>query len=301
MTSRLSLVPIAIALMAFGCTAHRNAAVTPIRRPELVSWHGSAPVLDGVVSPGEWDDATPIAGVRDWTPEFSPVSDAADLSLRGWVKHDDHGLYFAFEVVDDTLYGIDTPRWLPAENPKAHGLDREGFPWFGDEMELLLNGPNRWRGDESADGDAGSWQMVCNLTKSRLGGIGVGGLLEGEPRSDAAAWNTYQQWIVSGAQRAVARPRPGGHGYVVEWAVRFDPCVTPRPGHAYSPDDGEVVVGLNIAVGDLDRPSDGKGNFGGFRHEQWWAGARHTRTQKDNFGTLRLMGRRTRPGAGRAP
>ena len=24
--------------------------------------------------------------------------------------------------------------------------------------------------------------MVCNLTKSRLGGVGAGGLLEGEPR-----------------------------------------------------------------------------------------------------------------------
>ncbi len=44
--------------------------------------------------------------------------------------------------------------------------------------------------------------MVCNLTKSRLGGIGNGGLLEGEPRSSESAWDTYQSWILSGAQQA---------------------------------------------------------------------------------------------------
>ena len=37
------------------------------------------------------------------------------------------------------------------------------------------------------------------------------------------------------------------------------------------------------------------GNFGNFRHEQWFSGALHTRTQKNNFGTLKLMGRRTKP------
>jgi SSS family solute:Na+ symporter len=88
-----------------------------------------------------------------------------------------------------------TPRWLPEKNPKAHELTREGWPWFGDEMELLINASNTWKGDENAAGNGSSWQMVCNLTKSRLGGVGKGGLLEGEPRSDAKAWETYQRWI----------------------------------------------------------------------------------------------------------
>ncbi len=107
-------------------------------------------------------------------------------------------------------------------------LTREGFPWFGDEMELLINATNQWTGNENAAGNGSSWQMVCNLTKSRLGGVGTGGLLEGEPRSHLDAWNTYQGWIKTGAQQAVARRKPSGKGYVIEWAVNFDPCLEAR-------------------------------------------------------------------------
>ena len=105
------------------------------------------------LAPGEWTDASEIRGVRDWTPEFSEVRSDADLALRGWVKHDKECLYFAFEITDDVLHGIDTDRWLPKENPKAHELSRDGYPWFGDEMELLLNASNRWTGDEDVSGD----------------------------------------------------------------------------------------------------------------------------------------------------
>jgi hypothetical protein len=40
----------------------------------------------------------------------------------------------AFDVTDDVLYGIDTPRWLPDNNPRAHELTTQGFPWVGDEI-----------------------------------------------------------------------------------------------------------------------------------------------------------------------
>src|SRR5581483_10524152 len=189
----------------------------------LQAWHGKTPKLDGVLSDGEWNDATQFTGVSDWIPQFSPTKDPQDLSLRGYVKHDNKRLYFAFDVTDDVLYGIDTPRWLPDENPNAHELSPRGYPWFGDEMELLINAANHWTGNESAAGNGLSWQMVCNLTKSRKGGIGKGGLLEGEPRSDPKAWERYRQWIDSGAQESVARPKPGGKGYVIEWAVNFNP------------------------------------------------------------------------------
>ena len=168
---------------------------------------GKTPVLDGVISPGEWDDAMIFLGVEGWRPQFSAVTDPKDLSLKGYVKHDGKRLYFAFDVTDDVLYGIDTPRWLPPNNPKAHDLTREGFPWFGDEIELLVNASNRWVGNQDSAGNGSSWQMVCNLTKSRLHGVGVGGLLEGEPRSSREAWETYRKWILSGAQEAVAKKR----------------------------------------------------------------------------------------------
>jgi SSS family solute:Na+ symporter len=260
-------------------------------RPVMRAWRGTTPVLDGVISPGEWDDAVTFRGGRGWIPTFTPTTDDADLSLRGWVKHDGENLYFAFRVIDDVLYGIDTPRWLPDENPKAHELTREGFPWFGDEIEILINA--RPTGSEpdraNAAGDGTSWQMVCNLTKSRLGGVGTGGLLEGEPRSDPKAWDTYQKWILSGAMKAVAKPLPDRNGYVIEWMIRANPCLEVKPGVFWSPALGETRLGLNLAVGDLDEKEKGTGNFGSFHHEDWWSGGPKTRTQLNNFGTLILM------------
>ncbi|MBC7927561.1 MAG: hypothetical protein H7039_18095 [Bryobacteraceae bacterium] len=255
----------------------------------LTAHLGSTPKLDGVIAKGEYADATPLRGVTGWAAQFTPTVDPGDLSLQGWVKHDGARLYFAFDVTDDVLYGLDTARWLPNNNPKAHQLTREGYPWFGDEMEVLVNSRNKWIGDESAAGNGASWQMVCNLTKSRLGGIGVGGLLEGEPRSIEAAWNTYAAWIKSGAQQCVAKPKPGRGGYVIEWSIAFQPCLEISPGEFYDPKKhGRREVGLNIALGDLDQKERGAGNFGNFHHEDWWSGAKDVRTQLRHFGTLVL-------------
>lgn len=262
---------------------------------EIQAFHGTTPKLDGVVSPGEWDGATTFTGTLDWTPQFSKTTDTKDLSLRGWVKYDDTRLHFAFEITDDVLYGIATERWLPEKNPKAHELTREGWPWFGDEMELLINATNSWKANEGAAGDGSSWQMVCNLTKSRLGGVGVGGLLEGEPRVKAAAWETYQRWITTRAMEAVARVKPDGCGYIFEWSVNFDPCLEIALGKFFQPGDAEVRMGLNIAVGDLDEKERGAGNFGNFHHEDWLAGKKDVRTQLREWGTLRMMPRSAKP------
>ncbi|MDA1274715.1 MAG: hypothetical protein O2960_11790 [Verrucomicrobia bacterium] len=264
-------------------------------KPELKSYFGTSPVLDGELASGEWNDATRFAGVRDWVPEFSPVERDADLSLRGYVKHDAEWIYFGFDITDDVLYGIDTPRWLPDENRNAHALTSEGFPWFGDEMELLINATGSWSGDEGAEGNGYSWQMVCNLTKSRLDGVGIGGLMEGEPRRELSAWETYGKWIREGSQKAAIKPKQGGKGYIVEWAVRFNPCLEMSAARFYSPAMGEVSVGLNIALGDLDEKEKGKGNFGNFHHEQWFSGVPHLRTQKRHWGILRLMGTAEKP------
>ena len=260
---------------------------------KLDAYRGRTPKLDGVISNGEYADATSFTGVLDWSHTFTPTRDPNDLALKGYVKHDGERLYFAFDVTDDVLYGIDTPRWLPKENAKAHELTRDGYPWFGDEMELLINAANRWTGDENAAGDGSSWQMVCNLTKSRLGGVGTGGLLEGEPRSKAEAWNTYRRWIESGAQKGVAKRKSDGKGYVIEWSVAFNPCLEIEPGKFYSLKLGDRDMGLNIALGDLDQPEKGQGNFGNFHHEDWFAGDAKRRTNLREWGTLRIhTGRR---------
>src|SRR5947207_15418988 len=167
---------LAALILSSGCGTPPETDDRSGGKPVMRAWRGTTPVLDGVISAGEWEDAVTFRGGRGWIPTFSPTTDDADLSLQGWVKHDGENLYFAFRVTDDVLYGIDTPRWLPDENPQAHELTREGFPWFGDEMELLINATNKWTGNENAKGDGSSWQMVCNLTKSRKGGVARGGL-----------------------------------------------------------------------------------------------------------------------------
>jgi solute:Na+ symporter, SSS family len=255
----------------------------------LYAFPGKTPTIDGVISPGEWSDAMQFFGVKGWKPQFSPTTDPKDLSVHGYVKHDGKRLYFAFDVTDDVLYGIDTPRWLPDANPNAHDLTREGLPWFGDEMELLINATDKWTGNENATGNGMSWQMVCNLTKSRLGGIGKGGLLEGEPRKDPKAWETYQSWIKSGAQQAAAKVKPGGKGYIIEWAVNFDPCLEVEPGKFYSTAMGDRKMGLNIALGDLDEKERGAGNFGNFHHEDWFSGEKDLRTQLRQWGSLWIV------------
>ncbi len=113
-------------------------------------------------------------------------------------------------------------------------------------------------------------------------------MLEGEPRSKTEAWNTYRRWIESGAQEAAVRVKPGGKGYVIEWAVRFDPCLEIASGKFYAPELGDRSVGLNIALGDLDRREDGEGNFGHFHHEEWFAGDPKLRTALREWGTLRI-------------
>ncbi|MBC8164617.1 MAG: hypothetical protein H7Y20_01960, partial [Bryobacteraceae bacterium] len=94
---------------------------------KLEAFRGKTPAVDGVISSGEYSDATEFRGAN-WTPQFTRVRDESDLSLKGWVKHDGRRMYFAFEITDDVLYGIDTPRWLPDNNPKAHDLTRDGYP-----------------------------------------------------------------------------------------------------------------------------------------------------------------------------
>lgn len=274
-----------------GAVSLVSAAFAGESAREIKAFRGSTPTVDGLISAGEWDDATKFEGMKGWTPQFSTTKDPKDLSVKGWVKYNSRRLYFAFEVTDDVLYGLDTDRWLPEENAKAHELSADGWPWFGDGIEILINAANQWEGDEEARGDAHSWQMVCNVTKSRLGGIGVGGLVEGEPRVKESAWKRYQQWILNGAMQAAVRLKPEGtgHGYVVEWSVAFSPCLEVAPGRFFQPGREEVVMGLNIAVGDLDEKSAGRGNFGGFHHEDWFAGEKDRRTQVRQWGRLRLM------------
>eukprot|EP01116_Phalansterium_solitarium_P007422 TRINITY_DN20084_c0_g1_i1.p1 TRINITY_DN20084_c0_g1~~TRINITY_DN20084_c0_g1_i1.p1 ORF type:complete len:301 (+),score=89.72 TRINITY_DN20084_c0_g1_i1:140-1042(+) len=272
-------------LFSFGCADYRT----------IRAYKGSTPQIDGKLLFDEWTDATHFNGVQQWTATFSPVTDAADLSVDAWIKHDRDRIYLALNVTDDVLYGFDIAPWLPPENPFANNLTQQGWPWFGDEAEFLIDATRSWSAaNETAAGNGTSSQMVVNLHKSRLHGIGVGGLLEGEPRTSDAAWSTYQHWIYSGAQQAAALPHPSGHGYVIEWSIAFDPCVELAPGEFYSGDMPDTLIGFNLAVGDLDLessgcPQNGTANFGCIHHEMWVNGTAWGRTYLSEYADLWLM------------
>ena len=257
--------------------------VRSLRPAPVHAFLGSTPTLDGVISPSEWADASHFAsGIQTWDPEFAPVLPPApgartDLDVQGWVKHDGTRLFFAFAVTDNLLYRLEEPSWTPAGNAAANNLTRTGWPWFGDEIELLLNAPNTWSSPEEApSGVPGVWQMAINAQKSRLGGMGVGGLLEGEPLSSDTAWGNMQEWIYSRAMEAavsVTPQRGGGDAaaWSCEFAADFNPTVQLAPGVWWNTSHGAVGVGFNVALGDVDTEAEGNAHFG-LRHEMWWAG-----------------------------
>ncbi|MBU3003874.1 sodium/solute symporter [Paraglaciecola arctica] len=261
--------------------------------PEVNVYRGETPTFDGFIDQNEYQDATMLTGIENWNPQFSAVSDPKDLSGTVWIKHDGEYLYFAFDIVDNLMYGVDTPRWLPQENPNAHELTREGFPWFGDGVEVLINAKNSFSQEDGElnKGNGHSWQMVVSTHKSRLGGVGVAGLLEGEERSMLSAWNNYQKWILNKDMEAKVRIKPDSKGYTVEWRIRPDPCLEISPGEFWSADMPVTKMGLNLAVADLDNENEGAGNWGNFWHENWWSGERDKRTWLKQWGTMVLHGK----------
>ena len=259
---------------------------------EIHIYKGTTPQLDGIISPQEYADATCLFGVDGWNEQFdlTPVNSPCDLSLKGWIKHNGRNLYFAFDITDDVLYGLDTDRWTPDENPDhVHDFTKKSFGWFGDGIELLINASYTWSQEDGVFnyGDARSWQVVCNHSKSLLGGIGKGGLIQGEPRRSPTAWDYHEKWIRSGSMKAITKIKPDKSGYIVEWMV-FPQClqVDNEKELYWSPKQGTVKMGLNIGVQDLDHRDAGPDNFGRIHHEPWWAGEKNKRTWPKQWGTM---------------
>jgi hypothetical protein len=138
----------------------------------LYAYPGLTPVINGVLEPGEWDDALQFR-----------VPNA-----RVYVKHDGTTLYFAFDVTDDAA------------------------------VRLKMNALN-------------SWELKCDALRGLMG-----------------AGKSVQRWIDMGAQKAAVKRKPGGKGYVIEWAIRFDPCLETAPGKFHTPAMGDWPVGFDIAI-----------------------------------------------------
>ena len=255
---------------------------------------GKTPVLDGIIAEGEYNDASMFFGTASWSHEQSTPTDSNDLSVIGYVKHDSLNLYFAFDVTDDVVYGIDIERWLPDGRPLAHELNQSGMPWFGDGIEIMLNASNNWSTSdgEICHGDGTSWQMVCSSHKSRLDSLNGGGLMEGEPRSVNEVYNRYQKWILDSSMMAVVRikdKQTEGSGYVIEWLIKPDPCLEVSPGTFWNVNMDTTDMGMNIELQDLDEKEKGAGNWCNFHHIEHWAAPVGQKTWLKSWGTLTLV------------
>ena len=259
----------------------------------------STPTIDGVVIPSEWEDASHfVTNVSSFYSRFAPIVPPlagfpVDLDVNMWVKHDGVRLYFAVVVSDDSIYRSQTPAWTPASNPSANNLTKDGWPWFGDEVEFLLHMGAIVNASDSATGTPGDWQIVINAAKSRLGGIGVGGLLEGEPRSSVTAWDNYGEWIYSHAAEAATSIQlnvgaNGGSTWTTEVGFNFFPFLATGPSTWWDTTQPAYTAKFNIALGDTDA-EETAGPFG-LRHEMWYSqDSSYVPYEQGSFADLILM------------
>lgn len=286
-----------IYLCILGCSAQPappGGCTGDVYQRILRSFHSDiSPVLDGVLSSDEWADATNFTSLNNkkqnkWLCEFAGVPEKCDLSLSmGYVKHTDKHLYFGFDITDDLNYWANTTRWLPAGNPNANSLDGCGWPFFGDEMEILIDAGGVSTSQTNVAGNESQWQLVANSGKSLLGGLGKGGLMPGD--RPAVAYTRYADWIKQGLVQAVTKLH--SNGYTAEWMISYQ-LLHLSPGVPYNSNMPDTLLGLNIALGDVDTQADGHPYYG-MKHEQWWSGEKVNRTQINEFGTLYLMEQKT--------
>jgi hypothetical protein len=253
----------------------------------LTAWLGSTPIVDGILEEGEWADAEFFDGVADWQSDTAPASrDKDDLSVKAWVKHDGTSLYFAFDVLDDVLYGFDIDRWVHSNNPNANDMNSKGWPWWGDGVEIMMNSTYTWNSTGGCAGDGRSWQVVTSTHKSTMHGLEQGGLMAGEPRT--TAWDTYAEWASNGDMQAAVRlkDKSEGRGYVIEWRINPNPCMQINAS-TFVDLSRESKVGLNFEIQDLDEKEKGDGNWSNMHHIDYWTKVGSSgKTDLRSFGTL---------------
>ena len=255
---------------------------------------GSTPTVDGIVHPSEWADATRIDGT-DWVDRFNGTLTPADLCVMSvWVKHDGHSLFFALNISDNIIYLH--PQWTPPGNSAVDEFNASGWPWWGDDVELIINSLDTPSANCSVNctvsGNTHSWQMATNLHKRALNGVQQfePGIMPSEPRT--TAWPVYLSWIQSGAMFSAVAPFTSY--YTLEWEVSLAllPVIPagggePRP---WSPAHGRAAYGMNIAVQDVDSPTAVAPSAAAFglHHEVWWNAAWQTPFNLQSLGTLWL-------------
>ncbi|OUS67634.1 hypothetical protein B1748_36050 [Paenibacillus sp. MY03] len=89
----------------------------------------AAPIIDGVLSPGEWSDAMPILIDQTSQVQMSNWGGVNDLSGTGFIQWDDDYFYYAVAIKDDVHVQADT----------------NGDIWKGDSIQFTID-PGRKSG-----------------------------------------------------------------------------------------------------------------------------------------------------------
>ena len=268
--------------------AAARALVSLDRR--MVCWKGRKPEFDGRIGRGEYDDATPFEWNPDWIEAMKQdITSRQDLDFNGWLKHDGEHLYIAFDITDDIFYGIETERWLPAQDEFAHviGERERGRPWFGDMIEILTYSRMLDLGEPVSDvtGDGRGIQIIYNLTKSLEGGVGVPGMLPHGPNRTVENWDNNKRWILDDIIETRTTIHELEDRYTVELRIRLDGGMEIREGKYWTQGMPDTPIGFNLAVGDVDEAE--KAPDGLLHHETWWAGKT---VQRDSGPRVKLWG-----------
>ena len=127
---------------------------------------GSAPTIDGEMSPGEWADATSVSQDRldNSMNTFDEIEDWTDLTGTSYWKWDDNNLYYLLTVVDD----VNDP-----------APDNSVNQWEWDSIEIMFDADNS-KGVAPYDG-IDDIQIRYNLLQTTTDEIDAG-------YGDAADW-----------------------------------------------------------------------------------------------------------------
>lgn len=256
----------------------------------IVCWRGKTPHFDGRLSEGEYADASPFRWNADWIEAMlQEISSSQDLDFHGFVKHDGEHLYLAFDVTDDTFYGIDTERWLPEQDPDAHviGERTKGRPWFGDMIEVLIYGRMLDIGEaiSGVTGDGRGIQIIYNLTKSLEGGVGVPGMLPHGPNQTVENYENNKRWILDDIIETRTAIFETQDRYTVELRIRLEGGFEISEGSYWEDGMPDTPIGFNLAIGDVDFEKNSPDGL--LHHETWWAGKL---TPRDGTRRLKLWG-----------
>ncbi|MDA0349173.1 MAG: hypothetical protein O3C43_17845 [Verrucomicrobia bacterium] len=241
----------------------------------MVCWKGVTPDFDGRVDAEEYRDASHLVWDETWIEAMpQEIESPEDLDFDIWVKHDGEYLYLAFDIRDNLFYGIETERWLPAQDPNAHRIgERErGRPWFGDMIEILLY--TRLMDLQlpvfDVTGDGRGIQIIYNLTKSLEGGVGVPGMLPHGPNTTIENFENNKRWILEDIIETQTVRHDEENRYTVEVRIRLNGGIEIGDGVYWSDNNPDTPIGFNLSIGDVDGVE--KSPDGLLHHETWWAG-----------------------------